>query len=198
VRRAGGRRRGFSLVEALVSLTLIGLAGAVLLLATETSVNATADAVEQTQAAGIARQLVDEILGLRYMAQGASPYQTPLTANSWEKQSQGRERYDDTDDFNGYQAQPAEDTWGVELGRGDWFGNQRAPGFQLRSGHFSRWREVVEVYYASEEDPAQRLLSNATSNLRAVDVRIYRDTPQGSSRELSRLRRVYAYLPPPQ
>ena len=34
------------------------------------------------------------------MARGVSPYQYPLTANSWEKGSTGRERYDDTDDFN--------------------------------------------------------------------------------------------------
>jgi prepilin-type N-terminal cleavage/methylation domain-containing protein len=194
----GRRRRGFSLIEALISLTLIGLAGALLLLATETSVQATADAVEQTQAAGMARQLVDEVLGHRYMSQGVTPYQTVLCANSWEAGGQGRERFNDTDDFNGFQAQPVEDTWGVELGRGDWLGYQRAPGFQLREERFRRWSEEIEVYYVSEDDPRQRLSTGHTSNLRAVDVRIYRDTTQGSPRELARLRRVYAYLPPPQ
>lgn len=192
------RRSAFSLIEALVSLSLIGLAGGLLLLATETSVQATADAVEQTQAAGIARQLVDEVLGHRYMAQGVTPYQTVLCANSWELRGRGRERFNDTDDFNGYRAQPVEDTWGTELGRGDWFGYERAPGFQVQAGHFHRWSEEIGVYYVSEDDPRQRLSGGHTSNLRAVDVRIYRDTTRGSSRELARLRRVYAYLPPPQ
>jgi len=192
------RPHGFSLIEALISLSLIGLAGALLLLATETSVQTTADAVERTQAAGIARQLVDEVLGHRYMAAGVTPYQTVLCPNSWELRGQGRERFNDTDDFNGYSAQPVEDTWGMELGRGDWFGYERAPGFQVREGHFRRFSERVEVYYVSEDDPRQRLSAGRTSNLRAVDVQIYQTTSQGSARELARLRRVYAYLPTPQ
>jgi type II secretory pathway pseudopilin PulG len=196
--RGFSRRCGFSLVEAMVPLTLLGLMGGVLLLGVESSLNSTTDAVEQTQAAGVAKQLVDEILGTRYMGLGITPYQEPLVANSWELQSNGRERYDDTDDFNGYQAQPVEDTWGEELGRGDWVGGLRAPGFQMSAGYFRDWREEVEVYYVDENDPSQRLPSNRTSNLRAVDVRIYRDSPQGGSREIARIRRVYAYVPPPQ
>jgi prepilin-type N-terminal cleavage/methylation domain-containing protein len=196
--RSSGRRRGFSLIEALVSMTLISLAGAVLLLGIESSLQSTVDAVEQTQAAGIARQLVDEVLGKRYMAQGVTPYQTALTANSWELQSAGRERYDDTDDFHRYSAQPVEDTWGIELGSGDWYGNQRAPGFQVPAGTFGDWREEVEVYYVDQADPSQRLPSSRTSNLRAVEVAIFRDAPQGGTRELVRIRRVYAYIPSPR
>ena len=194
----GEPRGGFSLIEAMVALTLLAMAGAVLLLGVESSLNSTTDAVERTQAAGMARQLVDEILGHRYMGLGITPYQTPLAANAWEQQSQGRERFDDTDDFHGYSAQPIEDTWGVELGRGDWLGNLRPADLQLPAGSFRNWREQVEVYYVSQSDPSQRLGSGQTSNLRAVDVRIYHDAPQGGSRELARIRRVYAYVPPPQ
>jgi hypothetical protein len=69
---------------------------------------------------------------------------------------------------------------------------------QLPAGFFQNWREEVEVYYVSEADPSRRLSNGQTSNLRAVDVRIYHDAPQGGSRELARIRRVYAYVPPPQ
>ena len=79
----------------------------------------TSESLEQTIASGMARQIVDEVLGARYKEAGTSPYQYPLTANSWELQGTGRERFDDTDDFNGFRAQPAEDLWGLELGQGD-------------------------------------------------------------------------------
>ena len=49
--RGQSHRAGFSLVEAMVSLTLLGLMGAVLLLGVESSLSSTTDAVEQTQAA---------------------------------------------------------------------------------------------------------------------------------------------------
>src|SRR6187397_902006 len=56
------RRRGFSIVEAIVALSITALAGAVLLLAVESTVQSTTDSVQRTIADGMAQQLLDEAL----------------------------------------------------------------------------------------------------------------------------------------
>ena len=115
-----------------------------------------------------------------------------------ERRGIARERFDDTDDFNNYTGQPAEDTWGVELGRGDDAGGLRHPNFQVRQGYFDAWRHEIEVYYVDEGDPSVRLPAGETSSLRAAEVHIYYENPDGSRRELANLRRVYAYVPTPE
>jgi type II secretory pathway pseudopilin PulG len=64
---------GFSLVEALVALSITSLAGAVLLLAVESSLGTTTEAVHRTIADGIAQQTLHEILTKRYTEKGESP-----------------------------------------------------------------------------------------------------------------------------
>jgi len=182
----------------MVSLSITGLAATVLLLGAHSSLQTTSEAVEQTIAAGIAEQLIDEVLGHPYMHPGTTPYQYPLIGSSWERQGAGRERFNDTDDFNGYRSEPVEDTWGVEMGRGDDQGGYRHAALQIRSGYFENWREEIDVYYVDEDDPSVRLPAGQTSNFRAVEVRVYHRNSDGSLRPLVELRRVYAYVPPPQ
>lgn len=191
-------RNGFTLVEALVSVTITAMSGSVLLLAVHSSLHTIDESLEQTTANGIARQLIDEVLGTRYTAVGASPYQYPLTPNSWELQGNGRERFNDTDDYHQFVAQPPEDLWGVELGAGDNAGGTRHPALQVRSDYFDGWRQSVQVYYVNENAPDQRLPAGATSAMRCVDVTISRWTPVEGSRQLVRLKRVFAYVPPPE
>lgn len=181
----------------MVAISITAMAGAVLLLAIETAVQNTTDSVEQTMAAGMARQLVDEVLGARYTAVGAGPYQLPLGPNNWEQAGEGRERFNDTDDFNNFQAQPPESRWGVALGADDGAGNLRHPNFRAPTGKFDDWRQTIEVYYVDESDFSQRLTGGDTSNFRAVEVTIARQEQDGSYRELARLRRVYSYVPHP-
>ncbi len=193
-RRAAG---GFTLVEALVAMSITVMAASLILLATETSLRTSDDAVDTTIAAGMAQQLIDEIMGQRYRAIGIDPYQYPLGPNSWEQQGKGRERYDDTDDYHGLVARGAKDVWGKPLGEGDDIGGLRHPQFRVPAGYFGKWRQEVEVYYVNESNPSLRLAPNRASNFRAVEVRISREMPDGSLRPLAKLRRVYAYVPPP-
>jgi len=190
-------RRGFTLVEAMVAISIAAMAGAVLLLAIETTVQNTTDSVEQTIAVGMARQLIDEVLGARYVAVGASPYELPLGASDWEAGGAGRERFNDTDDYNAFSAQPPTGRWGVPLGSDDGAGNLRHPNFRTPTGRFDDWRQTIEVYYVDENDFTQRLTGGDTSNLRAVEVTISRQQQDGSYRELARLRRVLSYVPHP-
>ena len=196
--RSSKPRNGFTLIEALVSLTILVLAGSVMLLAIETTVLSGDDALEQTIADGMARQIIDEVMGTRYAASSAYVYQYPLGPSSWEASGNGRERFNDTDDFHNFSAKPAEDLWGQPLGEGDDEGGLRYSNFRVPSGYFDKWKQRIEVYYVDDEDLSLRLTGSNTSNHRAVEVTILRQQPDNSLREITRSRRVYAYVPAPE
>jgi type II secretory pathway pseudopilin PulG len=189
--------KAFSLIEALVALSITAMAGAVLLLATEGVLETTNDAVAQTIAQGMATQLIDEVLGTMHSEPGVGPYQTSLGPNNYELAGDGRERFNDTDDFNGYLTQPPEDCWGKPLGRGNDSGGTRHPAFYAPGHDFDAWRQRIAVYYVNPADPTQRLASNQTSDYRAVEVTIERVEPNGSIRPLAIQRRVFCYVPIP-
>ncbi len=202
VRRGAARgrvasRSAFSLAEAVISIGILSVAGGTIMFGLTTAVDTVQSAVEKAVAHNIAKQVVDEVMGQRYHAPGGNPYQTTLTANNWELNGQGRERFDDTDDYEGFSAKPVEDVWGFELGKGDDVGGLRHPNFRLPGEFFSNWGQSIEVYYVDESDHSIRLTGNNTSGFRAVEVRIYHDGDDGLQRELARVRRVYAYIPPP-
>lgn len=188
-------RAAFTLVEALVALTLMMLAGAAILLSIDATLTTSQIAVEETIADGMARQLVDEVLGKRYMATHTSPYQTPLGHSGWEGQGNGRERFNDTDDFHGFNRSGPEDIWGNNLGQGDGAGGLRHPAMQVPTRFFANWRQRIEVYYVDPDDLSKRLSGNETSNYRAVEVTIDRRTADGAFLTLANSRRVFAYVP---
>ncbi len=190
------KRSAFSLIEAMVALSITAMAGSVLLLATEGVLKTTNDAVDQTIAQGMASQLIDEVLGARYCA-AENPYETSLAASAYERSGSGRERYNDTDDWNGYTAAPPKDLWGQTLGQGDNSGNLRHPLLRSSTTEFQKWRQTVDVYYVSAADPTTRRNDNQPSDYRAVEVTIERTEPNGSRRPLAKMRRVFCYVPIP-
>ncbi len=197
-RPLAGRRSAFSLMEALLAISILAVAGGAIMLALTSSVQTTQVSVETSIAMGIAEQLIDEVMGQRYAAVGAGPYEYPLGASLWELNGEGRARYDDSDDYNGFVAQPVENIQGQELGQGESGGFLRHPNFRLPLGYFAAWREEIEVYYVDATDHSLRLDPGVASDYRAVEVRILRDNPDGTRRDLANLRRVYAYVPAPQ
>ena len=191
------RTAGFTLVEAMVAITLIALAGSALLLAAQTAMDSSDHAFEQNLAAAIANQTIDEVLGLRYGAAGASPYQYPLSAGGHELSSpQKRILFDDTDDFNNYSSRPLRDPWAVELGQGDGAGGSRHPSFQLRDDYFDDWAVDVHVVYVDPNDLSKDLSGSNTSGYRALEVTVGKFGDDGSLRQLATIRRVYGYIPP--
>lgn len=193
----GLRRRAFSLIEAMVALAITSMAGAVLLLSTEGVLKTTNDAVAQTIAQGMALQLIDEVLGSRYCAVGASPYDSSLTPSGWEKSGPGRSRYNDTDDYNQFKASPPQDLYGIVLGKGDDAGGYRHTAMQSPGHDFAAWRQRIEVYYVDANNPTVRLPNNQPTDYRAVEVTIERTEPNGSVRPLAKIRRVFCYVPIP-
>jgi type II secretory pathway pseudopilin PulG len=185
---------GFTLVEALVSITITAIAGSALLLGINSALQTTNSVLEQTIAQGMAQQLMDELSGLRYVEAGSSPY-AALRAETGEVSGASRERFDDIDDFSGLQIQAPKDLWGIALGQDDGKGGLRHTSFRAPTGYFSRWRQEVEVYYVSDADMSTRLASGQTSNYRAVHVRIFVDTPDRGAQKLVDLRRIFANVP---
>lgn len=57
------RLRGFTLIEATVALTITAVAASALLLGVTSSLHTTSDCLEQTIAAGMAQQVLDEVVG---------------------------------------------------------------------------------------------------------------------------------------
>ena len=84
------RRRGFSLAEAMIGMTIMALAGTVLLLGVETSLRTAIESEDEAVAAGMAEQLLDEILGHHYTSPLiGDPYQTPLGPSGAEAAGDG-------------------------------------------------------------------------------------------------------------
>lgn len=173
------RRRGFTLVEALVAITLMGLAGSALLLGIQSALITSEAVVEQMVAVGLAEQLLDEMAAV-----GFSDDPTPLGAGG------SREAFDDLGDYDGLADQPPRDRWGIPLGQDDGVGGVRDSVMQASSGFMARWRREVSVQYVASADLTTALGGGQTSAYRLVEVRVYCDHQSGS-RQVLALRRVF-------
>jgi type II secretory pathway pseudopilin PulG len=190
-------RRGFTLIEATVAITITVLAGSAILLGINSAIGTSTDMVRQQIAQGMAQQLTDEIMGAMYAQPGSGAHQTSMSANNWELGGTGRERYNDIDDFHGYQSQPPTDLYGTSLGTENGSGAVRHVNFQVPGNYFSRWRQKVQVYYVNANNFSQRLSGNNTSDYRCVDVTIEYQDPTRGWQQLARVRRVVSFLQVP-
>ena len=186
----------FTLVEALLAITIAAIGGSVLLLGTTSSIQTTNEAQERTIAEGMAQQLLDEVLGSRYAELGFTAHDVYLGASVGEEATGTRELFDDVDDFNGVRSQPPTDARGIELGRDNGQGAERNPNFRATAGFFDNWRQEIDVYYVSESNLITRLPTGQISDYRAVVVRIVYVDPQHGQRVLAQRRGVVAYVPP--
>jgi len=191
------QRRGFTLIEAVVATSLTALAGSALLLGVSSSMQTINDVRDQAIAAGMAQQLMDEIVGNLYSATPADAYQQPLGPSAWEAGGVCRERFNDIDDFTGFTAKPPKDAWGVLLGNDDGVGGTRNPNFQVNATFFANWRQQVSIYYVGSGNFANALPNGQTSDYRAIEVRIFLDDPVRGAKQLALARRVVAYVPVP-
>src|SRR3954463_15780509 len=178
----------------MVSTTIAALAGAALLQGIYSSIGSTKSAQEQTMAAGLAQQMMDEIAGKVYCAVRNSPYETTLGPSTTEQAGAGRSLYNDIDDFNGIRNGPAKDPWNIAIGDDDGKGGSRHPSMRVAS-MLTKWRREVDVYYVSNSDLKTKLSAGQTSDFKMVEVRVYIDDPNGARRLLSTLKRVFAYVP---
>ncbi|MCS7304284.1 MAG: type II secretion system GspH family protein [Thermoguttaceae bacterium] len=193
---SGRSESSFTLLEALVAIALVAMCGAAVLWGLQSGVQNAQTALEQTIALGLAQQLMDEILGAKYCENLNNPYETLLGPTGWESSGQGRQRYNDIDDYHGWIGKPPVDWWGIRLGEDNGDGTSRHPAFRAPSSLLQNWQQEVEVYYVSPTDLRSRLPVGQVSDFRAVEVRIVEQTPGRGRRELAKLREIVAYVPP--
>ena len=203
MRHRMGCRGGFTLIEAMAAILIMAMAGSVLLLGAQTSLDVSDEAAKQAFAQGICEQVLDEIMSKRYMAAGEAYDQNTLTKAPSET---ARQMYEDTDDFNGYTKQPVCGTYEEVLGIGDDSGGARHPNFQIDSTYFRNWRLRIDIYYVSSSDLSTRLDSppvpaggtlTTRSGYRCAEVLVEYQGSDGSYITLATGRRVYAYIPRP-
>ena len=198
-RRARQQRDAFTLIEVLIALTIIGMAGSALLLATYAAMDTATDTLDQTIAQGIARQYLDEALGLAYVEAGGDPFSLQLGPESGEIVSTGRAgAFDDTDDYHAYEAKPLVDLHNQPLGVGNEQGGLRHPHFRLNSDHFHGWNLKSKVSYVDEDDPSQSASTGTASGLRMIEVWIFKRQADGPQLPLANMRRIFSYVPAPQ
>jgi type II secretory pathway pseudopilin PulG len=189
------RPLGFSLIEALIALSITSIAGAVLLLSVQSSLDTTIEAVDKTIADGIAQQTIDEILTKRFVGPEENPLTALLGALSSELQNLGTSLFDDTDDYAGYVAKPLKGLSGEILGTGDDAGGLRLQNFRVRSDYFENWRVRVDVYYVNPDNHLLR--STSATNFRMIEVNVELVRSNGTVLPLANRKRVVAYIPPP-
>lgn len=183
------RRRGFSLAEALIAISIVGLASASLLMSTQVAFDSTTSSRDLMTADGLMGYLFSEVAGLPYHDKGETAFDPTLGPETGEAT---RVDYDDIDDFNGLTMFPITDEWGVTLGQEDSGGSTRTSELQTDIG---LWRATFAVVYADASNPTNDLVSG-TSDMRAVYITIQKQVgPNWNT--ISTRRRVFAYVPNP-
>jgi len=202
IRRSIAKRRrnasAFTMVEAMLAITIAALAGSILLLGTTTSVETTKKGMYAAIARGMAQQLMDEIVGCVYFESGGNPYSTVLGPETGEATSGTRQLFDDSDDYNGLRTKAPKDFYGIALGKDDGAGGLRNTLFQVPAGFLDNWQQEVDVYYVSESKISTKLATGQTSDYRVVEVRITYNDPAQGTQLLATLKRVLSYVPPMQ
>ncbi len=194
-RRSLCAHSAFTFIEVMAAMVITSIAGAVLLLGVTTSMEDTQQSMYKTIADGLAAQLMDEIVGGRYMEFNGSAYNTTLGPDSGESTAGPRSAFDDIDDYNGISFKPPVDAYNVALGKEDDAGGTRDPNFCVTANFLTRWKETVTVSYASSTDYSTKLTSG-TSDYRIIEVKIYYTDQTKGDRELAVLRRTVAYVAP--
>jgi type II secretory pathway pseudopilin PulG len=192
------RRRacGFTLVEALAAITVAAIAGSALLLGISSSIQGADDAMRRTIAYGLAQQLMDEVVGNRYMPLGGDAHETTIGPSASKVAAGTRQTFDAIGDFNGYRCKPPKDLYGIALGADNGQGATRYGAFQAGSTFLQNWRQEVDVYYVSDTNLTARLSAGQTSDYRVVEVRIVYDDSKSAPITLATMRRVVTYLAP--
>jgi len=197
--RASHLRKGFSLAEALIAMSIVAMSGSVLLLLAQTVLDAGTGAVDRQGAEGIADQVIEEILTKRYMAAGDNPLNATLAPGAGDLVGPGRSKFNDIDDYNGFTAKPLPGIYGENLGIGNDAGANRAPLFALPASYFENWRLSVTISYVSPTDNSV-VLSNTSSSTRSyyrqINVQIDYVDSTGTALPLANRKRVVTYVPP--
>ena len=192
IHRAGSQRKpsGFTLVEALVAVSITAIAGTALLTSIGSTVSAGHETMLQSIAAGLAEQMLDEINSVRF-PDGNLTLFLPST----------RETYDDIDDYRHWSSQPPRHRNGEIIGQETRLVYNRykvSRVYPMRPNpeflnNFSRSVEVQRV----EPDGSNgwNVVYDHTHHRRVIVTVCYTDA-KGQTRTLAEVSRIFSAIPP--
>ncbi len=201
-------RRGFSMVEALVAVSVTTIAGAALLTSIGAAVRSSTDATHAAVARGLAEQLMDEIAASRFpdsttTTLSSAITRTPLSATYLWGSRMTREAFDDIDDYDGWTRRPPVDRQGhrigtegalIQGGRRKWhyprLFHMRPDGRFLQS--FTREVQVERIRPDTGSD--WTVVSRAT-DYRRVTVRVKYTDAESHTTTLAEISRIFSYVP---
>lgn len=189
-------RAAFSLVEAIVGISITTIAGAALLSSIGSSVTMSSWNTRNAIARGLAEQLMEEIAAARFPADGSSQSNRPE-----------RFEFQTIDDFDGWTSSPPVTATGVPLGlegrltygrwrqsRESYYG--RPSSLQIDRTTMNRYRRDVVVERVQREPDGSWSVIKTDSPYRRVIVTVTYTDQEGESREMTRLERLFADASP--
>ncbi|MBS0205232.1 MAG: hypothetical protein JSS49_20195 [Planctomycetes bacterium] len=179
------RRTGITLVETMISVSLMTFAASALLTAVSSSVQVSTDNLHAAVANGLADQLMDEIAAVKF----------PTGSGSGSGASSNRSGFTDLDSYNGYNVSPPQARNGQVIGMDATTVNEvktdRPQPFQPDPRLLSRYRQQVTVEKVAESGNTWVVVSQS-STLRRVTVTISYTDAQGKTTPLAVQVRVFS------
>ena len=158
-------RRGVTLIETIIAVSLMTFAAAALLTSLTSSVQVSTDSLRAAIATGLADQLMDEIASVKF----------PSASGSGSTAGMGRTGFDDLDDYNGYNVSPPQARNGMAIGTegANSAGSSmyRPQQFQPNPRSLSGYRQQVTVEKIADSGTSWSVVSQSTT-LRRVTVTI--------------------------
>lgn len=181
-------RRGLSMVESLLAVTITAVAGGALLSSIGASVQSSSDTAHAAVARGLAAQLMDEMAAMRF----------PESTNSVPGGT-GRENFDDLDDYAGYSMSPPVDRAGEPLGTDGGpmvLGSPgpRAAELQGDADFLAPFGQEVTVERVTPSGGSWTV-GPAHTNYRRVTVRITYTDARAVVTTLAETSRIFTYVP---
>ena len=185
---ATARRRGITLIESLIAVSLTTLAGGALLTTIGSTVQISTDSTYTVVAQGLADQMMDEVASVKF----------PHTSGGYVMPSvgQGRTGFDDLDDYHGWNASPPQTRDGLAIGTermmADTTGTARPPSFQPDPRFVSRFRQQVAVEKIAEVSGGAWVVVTSATPLRRVTVTISYTDARNQTKVLAVQTRVFS------
>jgi len=189
---ATARRRGITLIESLIAVSLTTLAGGALLTTIGSTVQISTDSTYTVIAQGLADQLMDEVAAVRFPRASGGMGSGFIMPNV----GMGRTGFDDLDDYSGWNASPPQTRDGMPLGTERMtFGStsmQRPSNFQPDPRFVNRFRQQVTVEKIAEVTGNMWVVVSSDTSLRRVTVTISYTDARNQTKVLAVQTRVFS------
>jgi Tfp pilus assembly protein PilV len=168
------RRRGVTLIETIIAVSLMTFAASALLTALSSTVQVSTDSLHAAIANGLADQLMDEIASVKF----------PSASGTGSGSGMGRTGFADLDAYNGYNVSPPQARNGMTIGtegaNSSGSAVYRPQQFQPNPKLLSGYRQQVAVEKVAESGTSWSVVSQS-STLRRVTVTISYTDSQGTT-----------------